>query len=265
MNAVYEWIITNTAKADILVSLIGIEAMLSFRFPGKSPTGIISQGDFGDDFKYHRLKTPLSFSVPPLSPSGAAPRRGSRSIRCRGDYRDCGLLDLRAFAGLASSVKTLIEGARQFDHFWSLSGGGLYSAGSLSGGGGGLAGAIVRQALRTYPELRFHGEDIVDWSLSYFDFNAASQDASVELRGLVSRMEQAAAEEEEGGGGEGIGARGGAVDYGLDMSEEHYFQKFRNVGPDKVNLSGDKEDQRLRVCSKFAFQFFDISFSCNIW
>ena len=31
--ALYEWILTNTVKVDLVVSLIGIQAMLAFRHP----------------------------------------------------------------------------------------------------------------------------------------------------------------------------------------------------------------------------------------
>ena len=87
-------------------------------------------------------------------------------------------MDFRAFAGVASAIKSMVEGIRLTDPSFALEypteRSMSYNTGDM--GVGGIPGAIVRYLRRRYHYLEL--SELFDKSNSYFDFNHDTWDSS---------------------------------------------------------------------------------------
>lgn len=88
-------------------------------------------------------------------------------------------MDFRAFAGVASAVKSLVEGLRSTDPAYTLDflAGSTMTCSADKIGCGGIPGSILRYLRKRYYYLEL--EELLDISSSYFDFNHATWDSSL--------------------------------------------------------------------------------------
>lgn len=150
-----------------------LSAKMSASKQGVSDSGIIPNGQYGG-FAHYRLRAPISVAFRASTSSGAVSGKGTVK----------GMVDFRAFAGVASAVKTMIETARKDDPFYFLGGGGsavfvafdgLHHVDGIEGAG--LARALLRQIRRRYRCLR--SGRFFDIDAAFFDFNSETWDSDV--------------------------------------------------------------------------------------
>lgn len=137
---------------------------------GVSPSGIVPEGVYGS-FAYYRLLAPVVFASTACGNTVSDPPTAS--------------LDFRAFAGVASALKSMIEHIRDKDPMYVM-GPNYRKPGSLP-----ITG--ITEIVRRYISgkyVLYNLDEIIDTSCKYFDFNAGSWDSRSLKSSLPERIEQ---------------------------------------------------------------------------